>query len=62
MLSGEPGLGNEISEAFTVAPEVVYAPIVLVGVTFPTKSSSARAALLKRNNPNKTASTPMPLG
>jgi hypothetical protein len=62
MAVGEPGLGNAISEAFTVAPEVVYAPIVLTGVTFPTKISSARAALLKRNNPSKTASAPMALG
>lgn len=62
MLSGEPGFGNEISEEFTVAPEVSYAPIVLTGVTFPTKISSARAVLLKRSIPSSTASAPMAAG
>ena len=42
----------ETSEAFTVAPDVVYAPIVFAG-PFVTRISSARAALLD-NNPSRT--------
>ena len=48
----------EISEEFTVAPEVVYSPIVLAKLPVPkkfvTKMLSARA-VLESNNPSRAA-------
>jgi len=37
---------DEINEAFTVPPDVVYSPMVLVGDSFTTKRSIADAAML----------------